>query len=168
MARDYKLDCIDHLRSEFDSSAVSVPFTPSDDIGFAEYDDIDQDVYVTPSSADPTVVGGGQTGYSGIDPGGDGGVADVVVSLQLDCWGGDRDDQIHADNDTHPDIVATEVAQEVYRILFETDDAAAGPAVPAGYDWVAAEPPREADDVEENPTEYRDIVIARFKYTKTP
>jgi hypothetical protein len=168
MAKDIKKDLIDFLRSEANSSGFSVPFTNSDSIGFEQYDGADEAVYITPVSEDPAVPGGGQTQYTGIDPGGDGGIADVVVSVQIDCWGGDRDDQIHADNDTHPDIVANELSQEVYRVLFEADDAAAGPAVPAGYDWINAEPPREADDLEQSPTKYRDIVVARMKYTKTP
>jgi hypothetical protein len=168
MAKDIKKDLIDFLRSEVNSSAFSVPFTNSDSIGFEAYDDADEAVYITPVSEDPAVPGGGQTQYTGIDPSGDGGIADVVVSVQIDCWGGDRDDQIHADNDTHPDVVANELSQEIYRVLFEANDAAAGPGVPADYDWINAEPPREADDLEQSPTKYRDIVVARMKYTKTP
>lgn len=165
---DVKKDIIDHLRSHVDTGNISVSFSTSDDIGFSQYDDVDQAVYATPVSEDPVVPGGGQTQYTGIDPGGTGGVADVVVSLQIDCWGGDREAPVYDAASTHPDIVASELSDEVYRVLFATDDSASGPSVPSGYDWLNAEPPTEADDTEQSPTTYRDIVVARAKYTKTP
>lgn len=168
MSRDIKQDVIEFLRANIDTSAISVSFSASDDIGFAQYDDVDQDVYVTPVSEDPVVPGGGQTGYSGIDAGGRGGIADVVVSVQIDCWAGDRDADVYQTADSHPDIVANELSQEVYRVLFDADESSSGPAVPSGYEWVNAEPPTDADDVEESPTKYRDTVLARLKYTQTP
>ena len=168
MTRDVKQDLIEFLRTHIDESVVAVSFTASEDIGFGAYDDVDQDVYITPASADSVVPGGGQTQYSGIDPSGAGGVADVVVSLQLDCWGGDRESPVYDGVDSHPDIVANALSQEVYDLLFDADDGADGPPVPDGYDWVNAEPPTEADDVEQSPTKYRDIVVARMKYTKQP
>lgn len=168
MTRDIKADLIDFLRTHVDETAISVSFTNADDIGFAAYDDVDQDVYVTPVSEDPVVPGGGQTQYSGMDPGGRGGVQDVVTLVQIDCWGGDRDAAIYQGVDSHPDIVANELAREVHRVLFEADESAAGPPVPEGYEWVNAEPPTDADDAQQSPTKYRDYVLARLKYTKRP
>ena len=53
-------------------------------------------------------------------------------------------------------------------VLFESDESSSGPPVPDGYEWVNAEPPTEANDVERSPTAYRDIVVARLKHTETP
>ena len=168
MVRDIHSDLVDHLRAYVDETALSVPFDTQDDIGPAAYDDVGQEVYATPVSKDPRVPGGGETGYSGIDAGGRGGIQDTVVSVQIDCWGGDRDADVYVGADSDPNTVANELAQEVHRVLFESDEADAGPPVPDGYKWVNAEPPTGADDPERSPTKYRDIVIARVKYTKTP
>jgi hypothetical protein len=64
--------------------------------------------------------------------------------------------------------VANALGREVHDVLFDADEAAAGPPVPDGYEWVNAEPPIEANDPEQSPTKYRRYVIARLKYTKTP
>lgn len=168
MPRDTKKDLIDHLRSEFDTSAISVPFDVSDDIAFEAYDDVEKEVYVTPVSEDSTSPGGGETQYTGIDPSGAGGIQDIVTSVQIDCWGGDEEADVYMTNNTHPDIVANELSTEVHRILFNTDESSSGPAIPTGYDWMNAQPPSEADDTEENPTTFRDIVIARTKHTVRP
>jgi hypothetical protein len=168
VVRDIKADLIEFLRSHVGDAAISVAFTPDDDIGFEQYDDADQDIYVTASSEDPAVPAGGQTQYSGVDPGGAGGIQDVVTSLQIDCWGGDIDADAYAGVDSHPDIVANELAREVHRVLFEAGESGSGPPTPSGYEWINAEPPREANDVERSPTKYRRIVIARTKHTETP
>lgn len=166
--RDVKADLIEFLRAHVNGDRISISFTPDSDIGFEEYDDVEQEVYVTPVSLDTVVPGGGQTQYSGIDPSGAGGIADVVASLQVDCWAGDREADIYAGSGTHPDIVATELAQEVYRVLFGADESATGPPIPSDYEWTNAEPPTESNDVEQSPTKYRRLVIARMKYTQTP
>lgn len=168
MTRDVKADLIAFLREYVDTDAISVPFTADDDIGFAAYDDTEQGVYVTPVSEDPVVPGGGQTQYSGIDAGGRGGIQDVITSVQIDCWGGDVQADVYGGVDSHPDIVANELAREVHRVLFETSEGGSGSPTPDGYEWINAEPPVEANDPEESPTKYRRFVIARTKHTERP
>lgn len=166
MARDVKSDIIDFLRSHVDTSVIDVPFDKSDDIGFAAYDDVDQSVYVTPASEDGVVVGGGESRYSGMDGTGKGGIQDVVTTVQVDCWGGDRDDDVYTGVDSHPDIVANALSREVHRVLFESGESNDEIPTPDGYEWVNAEPPVEANDVQETPTKYRRYVVAVTKHTE--
>jgi len=168
MARDVTTDIIDHLRSEVTAASIPVSFSTSDDIGYAQYDDTESDVYVTPVSEDPVVPGGGQTQYSGIDPGGAGPIQDVVTSVQIDCWGGDIDTPRNQAAGVHPHTVANDLGREVHRVLFESSEASSSPPVPSGYHWVNADPPRTADDSEASPTKYRRVVVAYAKHLETP
>lgn len=190
MVRDIKADLVAFLREHFDDSAISVPFDAGDPgdpttvegVRFADYDGANDYPQVAIVSEDPVVAGGGQSQYSGIDAGGRGGIQDVVTSVQIDCWGGPHDADIYQQDlgygssygtfysggPTHPDSVANELARETHRVLFEADEADAGPPVPDGYEWVNAEPPVESNDFERSPTHYRRFVIARTKHTERP
>lgn len=160
---DPKADLREFLRANFDDTAPSVPWTNSDDIVFADYDGDREFPQVAIVTKDPTVPGGGQTGATGIDPSGAGAIQDVVYSLQVDCWGGPDDDQTYQDHGSHPDIVANELGEEVAATCRVGTQGA-----PSGYEWLYASPPREADDIEESPTEHREIVTVRMKVTYTP
>lgn len=160
---DVKADLVDFLRDNVDPSAVSVPWTNADDVVFADYDGDRDYPQAAVVSRDPVVTGGGQTGATGIDPGGDGPIQDVVYLVQVDCWGGPEDDPVYSGSGTHPDIVAVELAEVVAETCRVGSDGA-----PAGYEWIMADPPTEADDVEEDPTHHREIVQVRMKVTYTP
>lgn len=160
---DVKDDLVTFLRNNFDDTQVSVPFTNSADIVFADYDGSRDYPQIAVVSRDPIVNGGGATGVTGIDPGGGGPIQDVVYLVQVDCWGGPEDDDVYQNNGSHPDIVAVELAEEVANVCRIGDDGA-----PSGYNWIMADPPEEADDVEQNPTEHREIVQVRLKYTYGP
>lgn len=159
---DPKDDLRTFLRNNFNSNAVSVTFTNSDDIVFADYDGAQSHPEVAIVSKDTVVPGGGQTQATGIDPGGGGGIQDVIYLVQVDCWGGPDDADIYQSEGSHPDIVANELGEEVARVC------RAGTNGLADYEWVFAEPPFESDDTEESPTKHREIVTVRMKVTYTP
>lgn len=176
MVRDIKSDLIAHLRKNFDTGAVPVPFDVGDatdpaapgDVRFADYDGENDYPQVAIVSEDAVVPGGGQTQYSAIDAGGGGGIQDTVTSVQIDCWGGPRDADVYEQHGSHPDIVANALGRETHRVLFSSDESSQGPPVPDGYEWVNAEPPEESNDTERTPTHYRRIIIARLKHTERP
>lgn len=176
MVRDIKSDLIAFLRQHFDESVVSVTFSPGDPadptteegIRFADYDGANEYPQIAVVSEDPTLPGGGTTGYSAMDAGGKGGIQDVITSVQIDCWGGPDNDDIYQSEGSHPDPVANQLARETHRVLFEADESDEGPPVPDGYEWVNAEQPVESNDTERNPTHFRRYVIARLKHTERP
>lgn len=167
MTRDIKDDVVSFLRDHVDETAISVAFDAQDDIGFAAYDTVDQDVYVTPVSEDPVVLGGGDGQLSGLDADGSGGFQDVITTVQIDCWGGDETTDVYDETATHPDTVANELGREVHRIFFHANETDGSIGIPDGYEWVNAAPPVEANDIEQNPTKYRRLVRARLKHTET-
>jgi hypothetical protein len=160
---DVSDDLVSFLRSRFNTSVVSVSFTTTD-IDHADYDGPNAYPQIAVVSEDPVVPGGGQTQFTGIDGGGGGPIQDVVVSVLVDCWGGPEDADAYQGVDVHPDLVATELATEVWRrcLNASTDNP------PDGYEWISAEPPRDADDTERNTVHYRQQVVCRLKYTWTP
>lgn len=160
---DPKDDLRTFLRTNFNSNAVSVSFTNSDDIDFADYDGNQDYPEVAIVSKDTIVPGGGQTQATGIDAGGGGGVQDVIYLVQVDCWGGPDDADVYSSDGSHPDIVANELGEEVARVCRAGADGA-----PDGYEWMFSEPPYEADDTDESPTKHREIVTVRMKVTYTP
>ncbi|WP_324757093.1 hypothetical protein [Haloarcula montana] len=174
MTRDIKKDLVAFLREHFDDSVVPVTFDAGDptqpatdgDVRFADYDGANDYPQVAIASEDPTVAGGGETGYSGMDPGGNGGIQDTITSVQIDCWGGPDDADIYQSDGSHPDVVANALGREVHDILFEADESDDGPPTPDGYDWVNAQPPTESNDTERSPTHYRRFVVARLKHTE--
>jgi hypothetical protein len=148
------------LRNNLDASVVSVPFTNADEIVFADYDGDRSYPEVAIVSKDPVVPGGGQTQATGIDPADGSPVQDVVYLVQVDCWGGPDDDDTYQEHGSHPDVVANELGEAVAETCRVGSDGA-----PAGYEWIFAEPPTEADDTEESPTVHREIVTVRMKVT---
>ena len=157
---DVSDDLVTFLRANLNTERVSVPFDPADDIDHANYEGSQEYPQIAVVSEDAIVAGGGLTQYSGIDPGGGGGIQDVVVSLLVDCWGGPEDEAVYRSTGVHPDRVAAELAHEVHQAATATG--ASSP--PPGYDWLSAEPPRDADDVDREQTHYRQQVICRLKY----
>jgi hypothetical protein len=160
---DVKDDLVTFLRSNFDDTAPSVDWTNDDDIVFADYDGARSYPEVAVVSRDPIVPGGGTTGATGIDAGGGGPVQDVVYLVLVDCWGGPHDADAYSGSATDPDSVAVELAEEVASTCRQGSDGA-----PSGYEWIMADPPQEADDIEENPTHHREQVQVRMKWTYTP
>lgn len=159
---DPKLDLRDFLRSNVDSSVVSVPFTNADDIGVANYDVGPGWPSVAVVAADWITYGGGQTGATSMDPTGAGQYQEGYFSVLVDCWGGPRDADTYATNGSDPDTVAEELGQEVARVT------RAGTGGPADYTFVFSEPPRDANDTESHPTEYRRQVPVRMGYRYEP
>lgn len=176
MARDIKSDSVAFLREYVDPSVIPVPFDPGDpadptaagDVKFADYDGANSYPQVAIVSEDPAIAGGGETGYTGMDPGGRGGIQDTITSVQIDCWGGPEDDNTYSEHGSHPDVVANALGREVHRVLFEADESEYGPPVPETYEWVNAEQPRETNDTERNPTHHRRTIIARLGHTERP
>jgi len=176
MVRDIKSDLIAHLREYINETVVPVPFDagdPSDpaatgDIRFADYDGANDYPQVAIVSEDGVVPGGGQTGYSGMDAGGKGGIQDTVTSVQIDCWGGPHDDGVYQEHGSHPDVVANALGRAVHDVLFNSDESDEGPPVPDGYEWINAEPPDENNDTDRSPTHYRRVVIGLLKHTERP
>jgi len=160
---DAKDDLVSFLRSNFDDTAPSVPWTNSDDIVHADYDGSRDYPQIAVVSSDFIVPGGGQTQATGMDAGGAGPIQDRIYLIQTDCWGGPDTESVYNQQNTHPDVVATELADEVFSTCFQGTDAS-----PSGYEWITADPPEEADDVEETPTHHRQIVNVRLKWTYTP
>jgi len=157
---DAKDDLIEFLRATFDASAVSVPWTNDEAIVFADYDGHRNYPQVAVVSRDPVTPGGGNTGITGLDPGDGVGIQDVIYLVLVDCWGGPEDDGTYQDHGSHPDAVAVELAEEVAATCRVGAEGA-----PAGYEWLWADPPQEADDTEENPTHHREQVTVRMKVT---
>ncbi|WP_459191824.1 hypothetical protein [Halosimplex sp. J119] len=161
---DPKSDLVGYLRANVDPSAIPVPFTNADDIVFADYDGgAGPFPQVAVVSKDPVVPGGGQTQATGIDPTGAGPVQDVIYLVQVDCWGGPDDADVYANNGSHPDVVANELGEEIAATC-----RVGSVGAPDGYEWMFAEPPTEADDTDQSPTEHRDIVTVRMKVTYAP
>lgn len=155
---DIKSDLVTFLRNNV-SVSLAVPFSNSDDIGFAEYSRPKDYPQIAVVSSDPVILGGGETGYTAIDGTDSGPIQDYRADVLVDCWGGPVDDDIYQGVDTHPDPVASELGDSVHTAL--TDAASDG--APSGYEWVGAEPPRTANDVERDPPHYREQVIAYLK-----
>jgi hypothetical protein len=176
MARDIKQDLVTFLRTYIDETSITVSFdsgnpskpNASGGVRFADYDGENEYPQIAIASEDPSVSGGGQSRYSGIDAGGRGGIQDVITSVQIDCWGGPDTAEVYQTEGSHPDVVANELGREVHRVLFEADEAAEGPPVPDGYEWVNAEPPTESNDTNRSPTHYRRVVIGLLKHTERP
>jgi len=164
MTVDPSDDLVSFLQTNFDSSVVSVSFSTSSDIDHANYEGPNDYPQVAVVSEDPFVLGGGVTGFTGIDPDGDGPVQDVIVEILVDCWGGPETETVYQNNDVHPDTVATELAHEVWQTC---NDAAAADS-PSGYAWVSADPPRDADDTDRQQTHYRQQVVCRLKHRHSP
>lgn len=160
---DVKADLLTFLRSNFDDTAVSVPWTNSDDIVHADYEGSRDYPKVAIVSRDPITPSAGSTGASGIDASGAGPIQDVIYLVQVDCWGGPEDDDTYQGNSADPDSVAVDLAEEVAATCRIGTDGA-----PSGYEWMMADPPQEADDTEESPTHHREIVTVRMKVTYTP
>lgn len=161
---DPKEDLLNFLRSNFTPGNVSVSFTNADDIVHADYDGgAGPFPQVAIVSRDNSIVGGGETGVTAIDVANDGPVQTVIESIQVDCWGGPRDADIYDSEGSDPDTVANELAEEVASVCRVGTD-----GVPSGYGWMMAEPPFEADDTEEDPTEHREIVIVRMGHGYGP
>lgn len=160
---DVKADLVSFLRSNFDTSQVSVSFGTSDDIVHADYDGQRSYPQIAVVSRDPIVPGGGTTGATGIDPSGDGPIQDVVYLVLVDCWGGPKDESVYQGNSADPDSVAVELAEEVAKVCRQGSE-----GEPTGYEWIMADPPVEADDIEESPTHHREQVQVRLKTTYTP
>jgi hypothetical protein len=161
---DVSDDLVTFLQSRVDESAVSVGFDSDSDIDHADYDGANHYPQMAVVSEDSQVPGGGRTKYTGMDGGGGGPIQDVIVSVLVDCWGGPEDDPAYIDTDVHPDLVAAELAGEVWDACL--DAATTGP--PEGYEWIGAEPPRDADDTTRDTVHYRQQVITRLKHTYTP
>jgi hypothetical protein len=157
---DPKDDLRAFLRANLDASAVSVPFASADGVVFADYDGERSYPQVAIVSKDSVVPGGGQTQATGINPADGSPIQDVVYQIQVDCWGGPEDDEVYQEHGSHPDIVANELGEAVADACRVGTDGA-----PAGYAWLFAEPPTEANDTEEIPTEHREYVIVRMKHT---
>lgn len=153
---------VEFLRAEVDPSAVPVPFDPGEDIGFAEYDQGIDYPRVATVSEDPVVPGGGETGYTAIDPGGGPPIQDRIFLIVVDCWGGPVDDPTYQNNGSHPDVVANALGHEVADAALT----AAADGAPDPLDWISAEPPVTANDVERDPTHYRRQVTIRAKTTR--
>lgn len=157
-ATDPKAAVRDFLQSNMDGSAISVTFTPSDDVTIADYDVGPSYPSVAVVSADPVTIDGGDTGATAIDPSGAGPVQDVVTLVQVDCWGGPRDADIYQSEGSDPDTVAQELGTEVA----DECQAAAATSQPSGYRWIYADRPSDGNDTEDAPTEYRRIVTVRL------
>jgi hypothetical protein len=168
VTHDPKNDLVAFLRANFDSTALSVSFTPGDetdttadgDIKFADYDGAREYPQVAVVSKDSTVVGGGDTQVSAMDGGGGGPVQNTIYLIQVDCWGGPDDAPIYESGGSHPDIVANELGEEVAATCRVGTDGA-----PDGYGWMMSEPPFEADDTNETPARHREIVTVRMATT---
>lgn len=163
MTTDPSDDLVSFLRSNVDDSNISVPFSTSDDIDHADYDGPNDYPQIAVVSNDPVVPGGGETGWTGMDPGGGGPIQDRVETMLVDCWGGPEDRDVYQNNGTHPDKVAAELRAEVVRAC----NAAAAGGAPSAYEWIAATPQGDADDTERDRTHYREQALCRLKHTET-
>lgn len=160
---DPKDDLVEFLRGNVDGTAFSVPFDNAEDIVHADYEGTREYPEIAVVSKDSITPGGGQTGATGIDPTGAGAIQDTIYLIQVDCWGGVEDEDPYPGLDTHPDIVAVELGEEVARVCRVTPENA-----PEGYEWMFCHPPYEADDTDASPTSHREIVEVRMKVTYTP
>jgi hypothetical protein len=164
MSLDPKADLRDWLRPRFDDSAISVPFTASSDLDIANYDAGPAWPSIAIVSSDPVPLGGGPMDMTGIDPSGAGAIQDVVYRILVDCWGGPHNADVYQTNGSDADTVAEELGREVHDKAWATPDNA-----PADYNGaVSSTPPRDANDVEATPTEYRRQVTVYLKATRTP
>lgn len=172
MARDDSDNLVAYLRQEFDTSNITVSFSPGDsndttqdgDVDHANYDDGPDYPSAVVVTEDPTPIGAGPMGVTGMDPGGAGSTQRVVVSLLVDCWGGTWETADTNNWSISADEVAKEIAWEVHRILFETQPTNA----PNDYELVSADVPRSAHDTQASPTVRRYQTVAYLAYTNYP
>lgn len=158
---DPKLDLRDFLRSALVSGDTSVSFSPADDVVVANYDVGPAYPEVAVVAADWITLGGGETGATAMDPTGGGAYQHGYYSVLVDCWGGPRGE--YDSVDIAADTVAEELGQAVAR---ETRAGAAG--APSGYEYIFSDPPSDANDTQEAPTEYRRQVTVRLSYRYEP
>ena len=154
-------DLVSLLRSNFDATAISVGFTPADDIDHANYSGANDYPQVAIVSNDPVIPGGGQTGYTTIAGDGSGPNQDTIATILVDCWGGPEDDGIYQGTPEHPDAVAAELAAEVVDTCHEQ-----ATTPPPGYDWLGARPLGDADDTDRGPTHYREQVECLLRFVR--
>ncbi|WP_042662564.1 hypothetical protein [Haloferax sp. ATB1] len=133
------------LRREFESAAVSVPFTPDDDIAPTDDSGANQPPYVSVSNKSESVVSGGETNATGMAADGSGAVQVMLGTCLIECNGGHRETAGVAQT------VAHELAQETGRVLREaTTDGELRIFEPTGPQAVrktGREPPEHAEQL---------------------
>jgi len=154
-------DLVSFLQSNFDSAAISVAFSNSDDIDHADYSGANEYPQVAIVSNDPVIPGGGQTGFTSISGDGSGPNQATIETILVDCWGGPEDDGAYDGNPEHPDGIAAELSSEV---IDTCHDDATNP--PAGHSWIGARPLGDADDTDRNPTHYREQVECLLRFVR--
>lgn len=169
--KDVKRDLVAFLRAHFDETALSVPLTPGDpatpndadgEIRIADFDGgLDYPgIYL---QAENTVVpNSGVTGFTGMDPGSGGPTQDPVTSVQVDCWGGTTQTDRLINHGVHPDTLASEMANQVWRTCLNNSGG------PDGYRYVSVSEPTEGNDTDASPTAFRRIVPVEVGYHVRP
>jgi len=159
MPTDPNDDLVSFLQSNVNGGNISVSFTPSDDIGHANYEGANSYPQIAVVTNDPVIPGGGQTGYTSISSDGSGPNQATIATILVDCWGGPEDDDTYQRGSDHPADIAAELAEEVRRACHAS---ATNP--PSGYDWLGARRRGDAHDTDRNPTHYREQVECLLRY----
>jgi len=153
MPTDPTADLVSFLQNNVNGGEISVSFTPGSDVGFANYEGANDYPQIAVVTNDPVIPGGGQTGYTSINPDGSGPNQASIHTILVDCWGGPEDDAAYQGGSTHPDLIAAELADEVRRVCH-----ANATSPPSGYDWLGARRLGDTDDTDRSPTHYREQV----------
>lgn len=160
--KDPKLDLRGFLRTNVATGDLSIPFDANTQIDIADYDGGISTPSVALGPEDTIPVGGGPTGYTGMDGGGAGPTQDLMTSIAVDCWGGNERTDVLVSNDVDPDTVANELAQVVWDAIHDNSGDL------SGYDRISVTEAREANDDRSSPTEYRRKLRARLFYERRP
>lgn len=99
----------DLLRDNWDNSNTSISSDPDIDTGWWDFNS--DSPQVTLAGGEDSPVGGGQTGWSGINSVGDP-VQEMDGSVQIDCWANRRSASVN------PKTLVYEFAEEVRRIIY--------------------------------------------------
>lgn len=143
--QDPKISIKDLIDNNWDTSNTSISSKPTITTGW--WDNSNENPMVTISGAEESPIGGGTTGFSGIEP-----TKELEGSLQVDCWS-DRNATT-----VNPKKLTFEFSDEVKRIIDENHDQA------TDLRYVTFLGRQERPDASETPTLYRYICTVGYDY----
>lgn len=162
MHTDDPVESIMHLlRDEWEPDNTH-GVTPRTHTGWFDFGAGGQQVTVTNPREDP--VGGGDTGWTAVGPGGRG-VQLRVGSLDVNCWPGTREDTASIDGGVNPKALSHAMKNEVVRIIADHDHGVIdGDPV---FNSLAPTSTQRIPDQEGASTIYRWLIETRYTYHAT-
>jgi hypothetical protein len=155
--QDVRLTIRNLLRNQWNNSNVPVELSESD-IHTGWYDDGKGFPQVSVTDTDDGAVGGGWTGYSAIDSGGNGGVQLRSGTVLVTAWAGSRDDY---DARGEEELQADAMASLIEEIVGSN-------RAPGQLHSLAVDRRRKLVDTDANPVEHYVQLTLRFTWRTTP